>query len=306
MKYVHRMETRLEIRHLRLLTAIAEEGSVTGAVRRLHLTQSALSHQLKDAEDKLGTALFLRLGKRMVPTPAGEKLLISAKRVLEELQGVESQIEGLNGGSKGAIRFSTECYTCYHWLPPLLKKFHSKYPQVEVNIYADATCNPAEFLLKGELDVGILSCLPRNTSLKATPIFEDELVIVMAPNHPLTELTHIRPKDLANETVMIYPPRQESTLIMKVLAPAGIEPKRVLEVPLTEAIIELAAAGTGIGFLARWAIAPHLERKRVAVRPLSAKGFRRSWYAVTIRKQVQPPYLTEFLKLLATHPPKSG
>ena len=297
---------RLEIRHLKLLMAVAQEGSVTGAVRRLHLTQSALSHQLKDAEDKLGTALFLRLGKRMVPTQAGEKLLASAKRVLDELQSAESQIEGLNGGTKGAIRFSTECYTCYHWLPPLLRKFHSKYPEVEVNIYADATCNPAEFLLRGELDVGILSSLPRNTSLRATPIFEDELVIVMSPDHPLTELTHIRPKDLANETVLIYPPRQESTLIMKVLAPAGIEPKRVLEVPLTEAILELTAAGTGISFLARWAVAPHLERKRVAVRPLSSKGFHRKWYAVTVRSQAQPAYLTEFLKLLSTHSPKPG
>ena len=295
----------LEIRHLKLVVAVAEEGSVTAASRRLHVTQSALSHQLRDAEEKVGAPLFLRLSKRMVPTACGERLLQTARNVLRELEHTGREL-GNNGENAGLIRLSTECYTCYHWLPPLLKEFRKKYPKIEISIDADATHDPLAALREGRLDVGVVSCEVSDNSLRSDSLFEDDLLLVMAPDHPLTELTHIRPKDLANETVMIYPPRQESTLIMKVLAPAGIEPKRVLEVPLTEAIIELAAAGTGIGFLARWAIAPHLERKRVAVRPLSAKGFRRSWYAVTVRKQVQPPYLTEFLKLLAAHPPKSG
>src|SRR6201982_1670050 len=116
------MDAPLQIRHLKLLTAIAEEGSVTEAGKRLHLTQSALSHQLRDAEGKLGTALFLRLGKKMGLTPAGEKLVVSALHILQELQSAEAQIEGLNGGTRGIIRMCTECYTCYHWLPPLLKK----------------------------------------------------------------------------------------------------------------------------------------------------------------------------------------
>src|SRR5499427_10694352 len=101
-------DTRLEIRHLKLLAAVAEDGTVTVASRRLHLTQSALSHQLRDAEEKLGTALFLRLGKKMVLTPAGEQLLVCARRVLGDLSSAENQIEGLNGGARGLIRLSTE------------------------------------------------------------------------------------------------------------------------------------------------------------------------------------------------------
>src|SRR5882672_11078182 len=101
---LNNQNVRLEIRHLKLLAAVAEEGSVTEAGRRLNATQSALSHQLRDAEERLGTALFLRLGKKMVLTPAGEKLLGSARKVLEELHGVESQIVGLNGGTRGVIR----------------------------------------------------------------------------------------------------------------------------------------------------------------------------------------------------------
>src|ERR1700690_4607191 len=97
------MDVRLEIRHLKLLAAVAEAGSVTEAGKRLHLTQSALSHQLRDAEEKLGTALFLRLGKKMVLTPAGERLIACARRVLDELSNAEVQIEGLNGGTRGEI-----------------------------------------------------------------------------------------------------------------------------------------------------------------------------------------------------------
>src|ERR1051326_328295 len=132
-------EIRLEIRHLKLLASVAEHGSVTEAGRRLHVTQSALSHQLRDAEEKLGTALFLRLGRKMVLTPAGEKMLICARKVLDEMHGAEGQITGLNGSTRGVIRVSTECYTCYHWLPPVLKKFHAKFPGVEVNIVLEAT-----------------------------------------------------------------------------------------------------------------------------------------------------------------------
>jgi len=124
MNYTHlRMSPKLEVRHLKLLVTVAEEGSVTEAGKRLHLTQSALSHQLRDAEEKLGTALFLRLGRKMVLTPAGERLIACARRVLDELSDTEVQIEGLNGGARGEIRLSTECYTCYHWLPPVLQKF---------------------------------------------------------------------------------------------------------------------------------------------------------------------------------------
>src|SRR5580765_2340331 len=110
------MDVNLEIRHLKLLAAVAEEESVTAAGKRLHLTQSALSHQLRDAEEKLGTPLFLRLGKRMALTAAGKKVLDVARRILKDLKEVESQVLGLNGDSHSVIRLSTECYTCYHWL----------------------------------------------------------------------------------------------------------------------------------------------------------------------------------------------
>ena len=108
----------VEVRHLRLVAAIADSGSLTRAGDRLHLTQSALSHQLRDIESRLGAALFLRVGKRLVLTPAGERLLASARDVLDRLQQTELEIRELGKERGGVLRLTTECYTCYHWLPP--------------------------------------------------------------------------------------------------------------------------------------------------------------------------------------------
>jgi LysR family transcriptional regulator for metE and metH len=292
-------DVRLEIRHLKLLAAVAEEGSVTEAGRRLHVTQSALSHQLRDAEDRLGTALFLRLGKKMVLTPAGEKMLDSARKVLDELHGAETHIQGMNGGTCGVVRISTECYTCYHWLPPVMKKFHSKFPLVEIDIVLEATARPIEALLDGKLDVAVVSCRPRNKSLRLTPTCEDELMIVMGLHHRLAASTHVVPHDLAGETILCYPPKEDSTLLMKVLRPASIVPQRIVEIPLTESIVDMASAGIGVALLARWAVAAYLQTGRVVARPLNKSGFRRQWYAATLRSRPSPPYLTEFVNLLA-------
>src|SRR5690348_4711892 len=105
----------LEIRHLRLISAIASAGSMTRAAERLYLTQSALSHQLRDIEARFKTQFFARLGRRMVLTPAGERLLTSARRVLSDLEQAEQDVRSLAGGGEGIIRVCTQCNTGYHW-----------------------------------------------------------------------------------------------------------------------------------------------------------------------------------------------
>ena len=149
---------QLEIRHLKLVAAIAETGSVTLAGNRLHLTQSALSHQLRDAEEQLGVALFERRDRRMALTAAGERLLQSARTVLEELARAEKEIQECNGNgpAKGVLRLSTECYTVYHWLPPRLRLFQHKFPAVDFQLVIEATDNPFEALLEGKLDLAIV------------------------------------------------------------------------------------------------------------------------------------------------------
>src|SRR5205814_10318808 len=152
----------LETRHLRLVAAVVEHGTLTKAGRVLHMTQSGLSRQLLDLETRLGLPLFHRLGKRMVPTPAGECLLVAARRTLPRLTDVEEELRRLAGGRAAILRVSTECYTCYHWLPGVLPRFARRFPQLHVQIVADATDDPVPALLHGRTDLAIVSSVDQH------------------------------------------------------------------------------------------------------------------------------------------------
>src|SRR5262245_24377891 len=191
--------TNLEVRHLKLVAAIADQGSVTSAANHLNLTQSALSHQLRDIEDRLGTPLFQRASKKMLLTPAGELLLESARNVLEELRRTEQEIKGRLAKPHSVLRISTECYTCYHWLAARLKVFNKTYPHVQVRILAEATRRPIQALLDGKLDLAITSSKVRNRRLQYKPLFKDEVVVVMRPDHPLARKPFIVASDFADE-----------------------------------------------------------------------------------------------------------
>jgi LysR family transcriptional regulator, regulator for metE and metH len=293
---------KLEIRHLRLIKAIAGEGSVTRAGNRLHLTQSALSHQLRDAEEKLGVPLFTRLNKRMILTPAGERLLLSADAVLGEIKRAEEDIRQIALSREGILRLSTQCYTCYHWLPSMLKLFQQKFPRIEVQIVVEATRRPLEALLDGKLDLAIVNCTVRNSKLTYKPLFHDELVAVMKPDHPLAARPYMRAQDFADEHLLVYHvPNEENMIFQKFLMPAGVSPRRVSQVQLTEALIEMVKAGLGISVMARWAVAPQIANGTLSAVPLLSRGFHRQWSAAMLKNKSAPAYLHAFVELLANN-----
>jgi LysR family transcriptional regulator, regulator for metE and metH len=294
----------LEIRHLKLVAAIAETGSVTLAGNRLHLTQSALSHQLRDAEEQLGVPLFERRNRKMALTAAGERLLQSARAVIDELARAEKEIQGSNGNgvAKGVLRLSTECYTVYHWLPPRLRLFQHKFPAVDFQLVIEATDNPFEALLEGKLDLAIVCDPIRNRKIRYTPLFEDEVVIVVPPEHRLAGKKFVAPIDFAPENLIIYPPKEDSTVLNRFLTPAGITPRKIQEVMLTDVIIEMVRGGLGVAALAKWAVSPQIDSGAVVGLSLTEQGFRRTWSAAQLRDGRTPAYVEEFIQVLAEHP----
>jgi LysR family transcriptional regulator for metE and metH len=293
----------LEVRHLQLVAAVADVGSLTRAGDRLHLTQSALSHQLRDIESRLGTAIFLRVGKRLVLTPAGERLLASARDILERLQQTEHDIREMSRDRAGVLRITTECYTCYHWLPPLLKLYRRTFPTVDVRIDVEATHHPIEMLLAGKIDLGIVSTPVRDRRLVSRRVFDDELVLIASAGHRFAQQSHVRLAQMRDETLFVYPPKEESGPLRHVLLPAGAVPARVEEVQLTEAITELVKAGLGVAILARWAVQPLIDAGSVVARSLPARGMHRVWSAVMTKDLARADYVKEFIDLLEKHAP---
>jgi LysR family transcriptional regulator for metE and metH len=293
----------LEIKHLRLVSAIARTGSVTRAGDLLNLSQSALSHQLRDIEGRLAAPLFHRAGKRMVLTPAGATLLRAAADVLDIVGRAEEEIRRAGKSGTALLRITTQCYTCYHWLPGLLKEYRLRHPNVDVHVDADATPRPIASLLDGRIDLAIVSDRVKDRRLVERPLFEDELLVIMAPTHRLAATTIVEPEDLADETVIIYPPKEEATLFQRVLGPAGVAPRAVQQVQLSEAIVELVKAGLGVAAMARWAVEPHLRAGAIRTARLTRRGFRRRWAAAMLRDTARAPHAQDFVDLIVRRSP---
>ena len=289
----------LEIRHLRLVAEIAGAGSMTRAAERLHLTQSALSHQLRDIESRFDTPFFVRLGRRMVLTAAGRRVLETARRVLGDLQRAEEDVRRLAAHGDGAIRVCTQCYTGYHWLGSLLTTFQRKHPRVSINVAADATDRPVDALLDGRIDLAILIDPVADRRLRLRPLFADEMVAIVAKGHPLARRRWVSPAELAREHLLVYSSvPEESFVFRKVLAPLGLTPVRLSFIMLTEAMIELARGGAGVGILPRWSAQRAIAGGSVAALSITRAGLRRQWAAATLAAQPDPPYLVDFVDLI--------
>ncbi|MEO6237278.1 MAG: LysR family transcriptional regulator [Vicinamibacterales bacterium] len=299
----------LEIRHLRLVAEIADAGSMTRAAGRLFLTQSALSHQLRDIEARLAIPFFARVGRKMVLTAAGRRVLETARRVIGDVQRAEEDVGRLARHGDGVIRVCTQCNTGYHWLAPLLPVFQRKHPRVALNIAADATARPVDALLEGKVDLAILVDSVADRRLRLRPLFTDEMVAIVAKSHRLAARRWISAEDLALEHLLLYSSvPEDSFLLRKVLAPAGLVPARVSFIMLTEAMIELARAGTGVGILPRWSAQRALASGAIAALSITRRGMRRRWVGATLAAQPDPAYLVDFMDLLAARalPARTG
>jgi LysR family transcriptional regulator for metE and metH len=295
-------DQQVELRHLRLVHLIAKEGTLARVAPLIHLTQSALSHQLRVLEERLGLQLFVRSRRRMEPTPAGKRLLLSAEAVFEVMECAGRDLMAMRGGPSALLRVSTECTTCYHWLPGVLSTLQKKYPAVEVEINIDATRRPFEALVSGELDAAIVYSTRSDRRFLLRDLFKDELVVIASPRHRLATRKFIEPLDLSSEVILYYGGVDDiSTLAAQILAPAGVRPKKLIKVPLTEAIIEMVKAGHGISMIPNWSALPHVQSGDLVVLKMKRRSVHRNWRLAFLREKEGFDYLIEFGNLLAAH-----
>lgn len=285
----------IELRHLRLLQALAENGGLTAAAERLHLTQSAVSHQLKALEHLLELPLLERASRPLKLTPAGKRLLSLAETALPQVEDALRDLAKLKDGDAGELRIALECHTCYDWLMPAMDAFRASWPRVELDLLGGFHADPVALLHDGQADVVITSDVSSRKDTVFEPLFAYEMLALMPNSHALEKKKFLLPRDFAAETLITYPvPEQRLDLIRRVLTPAGIKPAR-REAQLTVAILQLVASRRGLAALPAWAVAPYLERAYVAARPIGKHGLWAELYAAVRKPEAGSAYLADFI-----------
>ena len=272
----------LEVRHLKLIQAIAREGSVTRAAPSLNLSQSALSHQLLHLERDLGAKLFDRVGKRMVPTSAGALVLETAADVLGRLTQTERAVRQPNQ-ERATLRVAAGCFTYYQWLAGALARFGAEQPDVDVQIALGGTRRELQAVVEDEVDLAVTSDGHFDERFERRSLFKLDLVGVIGSSHALSAARTVRRPgirwdDLKSETILIHE-LGDSDVKRLTTALTGDRPPRLWRVQLTEAIFELARAGHGIGVMTHWpqAAPPPAEVSLVPLIPRREREFWAVW-----------------------------
>ena len=288
--------SQIELRHLRTLVALRDTGSLVEAAERVFLTQSALSHQIKDLETRLGCTLFIRKTRPVRFTPAGKRLLKLADEVLPDVHATEQDLARLAGGESGRIFMAIECHSCFEWLLPALNEYREAWPDVELDISSGFNFAPLPALARGDLDLVITADPVEDLSLSYLPLFSYEAELALARDHPLTGKPWVEPADLAEETLITYPvDRERLDVFSAFLDPAGIEPAGVRHAELTTMMIQLVASGRGVACLPNWALHEYQERDYITVRSLGEEGVWPTLYAAVRRDDEEAAFIRGFV-----------
>ncbi|ARA78212.1 transcriptional regulator [Pectobacterium brasiliense] len=287
----------IEFKHLRTLQALRNTGSLAAAASALHQTQSALSHQFSDLEQRLGFRLFVRKSQPLRFTPQGEILLQLAEQVLPQIQ---QALQSCHEPHQTTLRLAIECHSCIQWLTPALDEFHQHWPQVAMDFKSGVTFDPQPALQQGELDLVMTSDIMPRSGLHYSPLFDFEVRLVLAPDHPLAGKEKIEPEDFTAETLMIYPvQRQRLDVWRHFLQPAGISPT-LKSVDNTLLLIQMVAARMGIAALPHWVV-ESFERQGLIVTKSLGDGLWSRLYAAVRDGEQRQPVTDAFIRSARQH-----
>ncbi|QKX06469.1 LysR family transcriptional regulator [Aquimarina sp. TRL1] len=278
----------ISLRNLKLVNVIVKEGSVTKAAEKLFLSQPALSHQLKKLEEEIGLKIFNRLNKKLILTEAGQILYETSEKLLVSFHLLNSELEELKKGKKKKIRLTTECYTCYHWLPKVVQEFRKENPDINVQINTEATKEPLQYLLEGKIDMAIVSNRSNSPSIHFAPLITDEMVVIISKESDLRDFENLVLSDLANQNLILYDiPEERNYVLTNILRNDLSLVKSVQKIQLTEAIIQLVSANLGISIMAKWAVEPFLQNNYLKIIPFKTNQGQRNWFIASLNKAAE-------------------
>lgn len=282
-----------DLRQLRALVAVAEEGSFTLAAKKLFVTQSAVSHSLRALEEQLNCRLLDRTGKKVAVTSEGAILLRRCKRVLHELEQATRDLDGLRRWGQTSIRVGAPHSLCHFLIPSVLREFRDCFPRCEPNIEAGDTTILLEKLALGELDL-VVGIKPKHQMEEGyRTMFRDQLAFVISPFHPWAAQNDAMLDSLSEQQFIIYAKATEThRLIESWMEGMGGKLKKPLVLGDMQAIKEMAKLGTGVGIVASWVAAREIAERSLKAVKIPDPQITREW-GVFHSLQRQPSLVEE-------------
>ena len=240
----------MDLRQLEIIRAIAETGSFTAAGHKLHVSQSAISRQILLLEDELKEPVFLRVGRRIRITPAGEALLQLSHRVFQDLKDTIAGITDSQESLRGTVRLLGGMTVCLYVFPTLITELKRQHPSVDVKVMSGSSERTLQQLRAGSGDLALLTLPVDQPDLVTVPVLQEELLLVTAAKHPLSRKRKVLPQDLVRQPFVLFEQGSNTRrTIDEFFMSARIEPDIVMETENVEIIKALVRTGVGISII---------------------------------------------------------
>ena len=288
----------LERIHLAIVQQVDKLGSMTAAAEALHLTQSAISHSIKKLEEQLGTDLWLREGRTLRMTQAGQYLLQVANRVLPQLVLAETRIGQYAEGERGTLRIGMECHPCYQWLLKIVSPYLATWPDVDVDVKQKFQFGGIGALFGYEIDLLVTPDPLHKPGLRFVPVFDYEQVLVVARDHPLAHVPYVKAEQMTDQVLITYPvPTDRLDIYTQFLMPAGITPKRQKAIETTDIMLQMVASDRGVAALPRWLAEEYAQKMPVVPLKLGRQGIAKQIFLGAREVDFEIDYLQAFVEL---------
>jgi LysR family transcriptional regulator for metE and metH len=287
----------LERIHLAILVEVERQGSLTAAAEVLHLTQSALSHSMKKLEQQLGIDVWLREGRSLRLTQAGQYVHALALRVLPQLALAEERLRQFAQGERGTLRIGMECHPCYQWLLKVVSPYLAAWPLVDVDVKQKFQFGGIGALFGYEIDLLVTPDPLLKPGVIFTPVFDYEQVLVVHKDHRLAGREEVTPQDLAAETLITYPvPLERLDIYQLFLLPAGCTPRRHKTIETTDIMLQMVASGRGVTALPKWLVTDYAPQLQLKTLRLGRQGIQKHIYLGVREADTAIDYVASFVE----------
>ncbi|QQE77786.1 LysR family transcriptional regulator [Alicyclobacillus sp. SO9] len=285
---------------LETLVTVVDAGTLLEAAKQRHLTQPTVTRQLQQLERNYQIELFHRVGKRLLLNRAGEHVYQFAKRLIVLEQKLQDELGALGDPAVGTVHLGAGITPSLYLLPQVLSSYQKEYPRVQFQVRSGSSAETQEALLNGEIDIGIVTTFNHDDSLAGTPLYSDDLLWVVSPDHPLTTKSNLHPQDLQNVPFVLMPKSSGLRKIVDVIArDHQIELQTATETDSLESISRLVQVGLGVSVLPRSAVQSELNAGRLAaIRIESIRPASRTITLVRRKDGFLPACTNQFANLL--------